>query len=200
VNDTKSLDRHISPVLFYFLLLTAFCGLGSVAPACQATTQSDDVWLLVDTRTLTLKVMEGPTVKRTFENIAIGSNGASREKQMMDEKTPLGDFRISWIKANSRFHLFLAIDYPNMEYARWAFEEGRISYGEYHALREAWKAGNPPPQNTSLGGYLGIHGVGAGNSEVHTKFNWTNGCVAVTNEQIDELTRWVGVGTRVSIR
>jgi lipoprotein-anchoring transpeptidase ErfK/SrfK len=36
--------------------------------------------------------------------------------------------------------------------------------------------------------------------EVHNRFNWTNGCIALTNEQIDELAGWAVVGTRISIR
>jgi lipoprotein-anchoring transpeptidase ErfK/SrfK len=36
--------------------------------------------------------------------------------------------------------------------------------------------------------------------EVHNRFNWTNGCIALTNDQVDELAGWVNVGTKVRIR
>ena len=162
--------------------------------------QAEGVWILIDTGALTLSVMEGDSALRTFENIAIGSNGATLDKRTMDEKTPLGDFRINAVKYNSRFHLFLAIDYPTMEHARRALEDGRISHEEYQALQAAWKRGEPPPQNTGLGGLIGIHGIGEGDMEIHSRFNWTNGCVAITNEEIDELAGLVGIGTRVTIR
>jgi L,D-peptidoglycan transpeptidase YkuD (ErfK/YbiS/YcfS/YnhG family) len=51
-----------------------------------------------------------------------------------------------------------------------------------------------------LGGSIGIHGVGAGNRRIHEDFNWTEGCVALTNEQIDDLDRYIHIGTRVVIR
>ena len=47
---------------------------------------------------------------------------------------------------------------------------------------------------------IGIHGIGDGDRGVHRDFNWTNGCVALTNEEIDELLRWVKIGTPVEIR
>jgi murein L,D-transpeptidase YafK len=172
----------------------------AISPACRAMAQAAGIWILIDTGALTLSVMQGDTPVRTFENIAIGSNGATLEKRTMDEKTPLGDFRINAVKYKSRFHLFFAIDYPTMEHARRALEDGRISHEEYRALQAAWKRGEPPPQNTALGGLIGIHGIGEGDMEIHSRFNWTNGCVAITNAEIDELAELVGIGTRVTIR
>jgi L,D-peptidoglycan transpeptidase YkuD (ErfK/YbiS/YcfS/YnhG family) len=57
-----------------------------------------------------------------------------------------------------------------------------------------------PPQNTILGGAIGIHGIGNGDPEIHKRFHWTEGCVAVTNEQIERLAELVDIGTRVVIR
>ena len=65
---------------------------------------------------------------------------------------------------------------------------------------DAIKNGRTPPQNTPLGGHIGIHGVGAGDPRIHTNFNWTNGCVALTNEQVTRLAALIKVGTRVEIR
>lgn len=197
-NKTRRQQRltMLASVLVLAGLLTA----GGFSPFPTAMAQSDDVWLLVDTRALTLSIMMGDTVLQTYENIAIGSNGATAEKRVMDEKTPLGDFQISDVKTSARFQLFLPFDYPNLEHTRRAMKDGRISAEEYRALSKAWKNGEPPPQDTGLGGHLGIHGVGLGNVEIHNRFNWTNGCIAVTNEQVEELARWVDVGTRVSIR
>jgi murein L,D-transpeptidase YafK len=195
------MPRTKRPAIFLFALILCIISMHlTVSPTCKAAAQADDAWILIDTGALTLSVMQGEIPLRVFENIAIGSNGATWEKRTMDEKTPLGDFRISAVKYNSRFHLFLAIDYPTMEHARRAVENGRISPAEYQALKTAWARGETPPQNTGLGGFIGIHGVGEGDMEVHSRFNWTNGCVAVTNEEIDELARLVSIGTRVTIR
>ena len=170
------------------------------APLCNALADSNEVWVLVDTRQLTLAVMQGDDVLRKFDNIAIGSNGPTRSKLVSDETTPLGDFRISGINPRSRYHLFLALDYPTMDVARKALEDGRIGPQEYIEISNAWLRGQPPPQTTRLGGYLGIHGLGEGSAEIHGSINWTDGCIAVTNEEIDELAHLVGVGTRVSVR
>lgn len=189
------------PALFlYAILLAGFVTLGSLSTPGNAMAQPSDVWLLVDTGALTLSVMQGESALHTYENIAIGSNGPTREKRVLDEKTPLGDFKINAIRASDHFHLFMSINYPNMENAQRALENGRISSKEYQAVSAAWRKGVMPPQNTSLGGHLGIHGVGAGSEEIHNNVNWTDGCIAVTNEQVEELAGWVRIGTRVTIR
>lgn len=186
---------------FLHLLLALFLSLQVVSvQSSAADATADEVWLLVDTENLTISVMRGRALLYKYDNIAIGSNGPSVARRVSDQTTPLGEFRISGINPRSRFHLFMAIDYPTMEHARGALADGRISPDEYLAVSNAWLGGEPPPQDTRLGGYLGIHGVGDGNTEIHGLVNWTDGCIAVTNEQMDELARWVGVGTRVSVR
>jgi murein L,D-transpeptidase YafK len=144
--------------------------------------------------------MEGESTLLTYDNIAIGSNGPTREKRVGDEKTPLGEFKIDGIRTSDHFHLFLSINYPNMDNARRALKNGSMRAKEYQAVSEAWRTGTTPPQDTSLGGHLGIHGIGAGSLEIHNNVNWTDGCIALTNEQVEELADWVRVGTRVSVR
>ena len=57
-----------------------------------------------------------------------------------------------------------------------------------------------PPQNTPLGGQIGIHGLGHANEKIHQVFDWTHGCIALTNPQIDQLSQWVDTGTVVKIK
>ena len=197
------LTPFIRPTIFlYAFLLASFFAPGSLSSLghAMAVAQSGDIWLLIDTRALTLTVMEGENTLRTYENIAIGSNGTTQEKRVRDEKTPLGEFNINAVRASDHFNLFLSINFPNMEHAQLALKNGHISSREYQAVSTAWRDGDSPPQNTRLGGYLGIHGVGLGNVEIHNNVNWTDGCIAVTNEQVEELAGWVQVGTRVTIR
>ncbi|MCB1676135.1 MAG: L,D-transpeptidase [Halioglobus sp.] len=160
----------------------------------------DGVHLIVDTRALTLSVMRGQELLFRLENIAIGSNGPTRSKRSQDEKTPLGEFHINGIRSSERYHLFLSIDYPTMDDARRALRDERISAQEYQRLQKAWASGRTPSQTTALGGHLGIHGIGSGSIEIHRDFNWTNGCIAVTNEEIEVLAALVSPGTPVSIR
>jgi lipoprotein-anchoring transpeptidase ErfK/SrfK len=175
-----------------------FIALAALAATVQA--QSSATWVLVDTSTLTLSVMRGNEVLTTFDNISIGSNGTTRTKRVADERTPLGDYRIREIRDSERFHRFLALDYPTLADAEHAVADGRIDEVVLERVRHAWQLGETPPQDTPLGGHLGLHGIGGGSPEIHANFNWTNGCIALTNEQIDALIGQVSVGTRVRIR
>jgi len=159
-----------------------------------------EVRLVVDTREATLTVLEEGAVIHAFENIAIGRFGTTRYKKMGDNRTPLGTWRIGWITRNTRYHRFLGIDYPDMQTASRALFDGTIDFSLWERVRRDVESGRTPSQKTPLGGYLGIHGVGQGDLEVHRQFNWTNGCIALTNEQIDRLAEWVSVGTEVEIR
>lgn len=158
-----------------------------------------DAWVSIDTQRSTLSVMRGDRVVATFPDISIGRGGVSRERRVGDQSTPLGEFQVVKIREASYFHRFFIIDYPNEERATVALRNGEIDESTFRAIRVAVRSGRLPPQGTALGGNLGIHGLGRGDPRLHEAFNWTLGCIALTNEQIDQLTRWVHVGTRVVI-
>jgi len=174
-------------------------GLLVLLPAVFEVTAAG-VRIYIDTDKRTLQVLEGDRVVATFNEIAIGRYGKTYFKTRGDNKTPLGNFRIGWIGKESRYHRFLGLTYPDMEAADRALVDGRIEEAQWQEIRHAVQAGKTPPQQTSLGGNIGIHGVGSGNLEVHREYNWTNGCVALTNEQIDILVQWAKIGTPVEIR
>ena len=158
-------------------------------------------WLLVDTKADQLKIMRGNRPVEVFSKVALGSSGAGMKYRRGDNKTPVGVFRVGWINDHSRFRRFIGLDYPNIDYAERALRERRIDRSTYEQIRSAWANGHTPPQNTPLGGQIGIHGVGAGDPQVHNAgINWTSGCVALDNRQIDSLRPWVKVGMRVEIR
>ena len=117
-----------------------------------------------------------------------------------DATTPLGTFHVAWINRHSRFDTFYGLDYPSAPIAQSAFAEGSISQAELNAILQALRHHRTPPQNTPLGGELGIHGLGRGTPDVQQTVNWTDGCVALTNRQIRSLGRWIHLGTRVVIR
>jgi murein L,D-transpeptidase YafK len=158
-------------------------------------------WLLIDTKADKLMVMRDTQPIEVFHQIAVGSSGAGFKYRRGDNKTPLGVFRVGWINDHSRFKKFIGLDYPNPDYAERALRERRIDHWTYERIRSAWIGGLTPPQDTPLGGQIGIHGVGAGNPRVHEAgIDWTSGCVALDNWQIDALRPWVKVGMRVEIR
>ena len=179
------------------LLLIGVLGLMVVSSSLQA---NDAIWIDVDTQEHTLSVMQGKKIQMVFQNVSIGRYGTTRTKITKDDKTPLGTFKISWINEKSRFHRFFGLDYPNLENAKQAYLENKISHENWLAILDAKMMGKTPPQNTPLGGHIGIHGVGKGNPEIHHSYNWTNGCIALTNQQIDQLSRWITTGTVVNIR
>ena len=158
-------------------------------------------WILVDTQALTLTVLSSKShVLVRFQNISIGSGGAAKSHRRGDETTPLGVFHVSWIDRQSRFGTFYGLDYPSVSIALRAYVEGDISEAEFDAIVHALRHHRTPPQDTPLGGQLGIHGLGRGDPDIQQAVNWTDGCVALTNKQIRQLSRWIHVGTRVDIR
>lgn len=156
-------------------------------------------WLLVDTEQRTLSVMEGEQPLRSFENISIGRDGAARTRLLGGQQTPLGTYRISSLREKTRYHRFFGINYPSLQDALRARRAGLISDADLAAIRSAQERGREPPFSTALGGNIGIHGLGEGDSDIHEDFNWTDGCIALTNDQADELAAWVSVGMTVVI-
>lgn len=184
--------RRLGAVLLAGLLL----GLAAVAAAAP----DGERWLLVDTRALTLSVMDGERPQLTLHNLAIGRYGATRDKRRGDNLTPLGLFRIARIARDTAFHRFIGLDYPDVAHAYRALVAGVITRDTYRAIAAAHRRGRLPPQNTALGGHVGIHGLGQGDPQLHQNVNWTQGCVALSNEQIDTLMSWLHIGMKVEIR
>lgn len=178
------------------LLVLALMGAPAISWA-----NAQQPWILVDTQTFTLTVFSARNhVLARFHNIAIGSGGTADIHRRGDQTTPQGVFHVSWIDSQSRFGTFYGLDYPSVSIARRAFAEGFINRAEFDAIIEALHQHRTPPQDTPLGGRLGIHGIGSGNPGIHQAVNWTDGCVALTNPEIRQLSRWVRIGTRVVIR
>jgi murein L,D-transpeptidase YafK len=174
-------------------------GFLSIVLLCSSVS-ADGPWVDIDTASHTLYLMGGEKVVQTFAKIAIGKNGVTADKTVSDGKTPLGSYKIRWINDESRFHLFFGLDYPTPKHAATAFMSDRISAAELEAIYAAHERGEEPSGSTDLGGAIGIHGVGHGDLRIHQNFDWTDGCVALTNEQIDELAGKIGLGTVVLVR
>jgi murein L,D-transpeptidase YafK len=168
--------------------------------ACPVFADAQDVWLLVETAPRVLKVMQGDAELDVFPRVAIGLHGAAADKARGDKKTPLGEYRIGWVNENSKFHRFLGLTYPNTDNAKRAYREGMIGEETARSIMRAEMDEGIPPQDTLLGGQIGIHGLGAADREIHQAFDWTSGCIALTNEEIDRLSKWVRKGTLVVIR
>lgn len=189
--------KQNSFILYLVILLIGLLGLSVIPNSVRA---DNGVWIDVDTSTHTLSVMQGNVIQTVFKNVAIGRYGTTWSKMTKDDKTPLGRFRVGWINENSRYYRFFGLNYPNLDTAKRALDENRITEETWLSILEAKSMGKTPPQNTPLGGHIGIHGIGRGDQEIHHEYNWTNGCIALTNEQIDRLGKWIKPGILVNIR
>jgi len=157
-------------------------------------------WVLVDTATSTVSVQRDKHTLLRLRNASLGRGGVAPLHLNGDGSTPLGSFHIIGINYNSRYGLFFALDYPTDAQAALGYLQGVINVSVLHQIEQARATGQLPPQDTPLGGNIGIHGLGTGSLWVHRRFNWTNGCIALTNGQIEKLAPWLEIGTRVVIQ
>lgn len=138
-----------------------------------------------------LLVLEDDILIRDYP-IALGFAPVGNKRMRGDGRTPEGEFFVCLKNPNSKYDKALLLSYPGQEHAREAFLSGLLSYGEYRTIIEAHENREPPPQETFLGGDICIHGGGA-----HK--DWTEGCVALYNFDMNELFEIVTTGTPVFI-
>lgn len=120
------------------------------------------------------------------------------KREQGDHRMPEGDYVIAGPARTSRFHLFIPIDYPGRADAKLALAEQRIDRSAYDAITHAHAKGRMPPQDTPLGGMLGIHGEGV-RWRGDLALNWTEGCIAVTDRAVEQLARLARRGTPIRI-
>ncbi|MDW7748649.1 L,D-transpeptidase [Halomonas sp.] len=159
-----------------------------------------ELWVLVEDQEVALSVYRGNRLVERFEPISLGRGGAKPQRKRGDRATPLGEFRVNRFNRRSKFHIFIGLDYPTPTHARMALEAGVYSQQDYDDYFFYYRRHGYPPQDTVLGGFIGIHGVGEGDPDIHQRFHWTDGCVAVTDPQVERLSSLIDIGTRVVIR
>ncbi len=147
--------------------------------------------LVVKKKERKLKVFDGKKLVKSY-TIVLGFTPVGDKKIEGDGKTPEGEFYIFTKNASSRFFLSLGVSYPAIDDAARGLKENLISRDEHDTILEAVKNKQMPPQKTKLGGEIYIHGGG-------TITDWTDGCVALRNEEMKELFDAIPVGTSVRI-
>ena len=160
-------------LLIVAALLAAGAGTGKNV---AAPPKADRIVIVKSIRIMTL-VREGKILK-TYK-VALGGQPVGKKEREGDHKTPEGDYLIDLKNSESRFHLSLHISYPDT------------------ADRE-----NARKLHLHPGGSIMIHGLPAMFAWVgalHRQADWTDGCVAVTNVEIEEIWKMVDVGTPVKI-
>jgi lipoprotein-anchoring transpeptidase ErfK/SrfK len=103
-----------------------------------------------------------------------------------DKRTPEGTFKIISKRPHEKWNKMLMLDYPTKE--------------SWEKFKER-KAKGLIPKSAKIGGGIALHGTWPNDNIVVDDYtNWTNGCVSLKNEHLDELAQWITVGTKVTIR
>ncbi|MEW6533511.1 MAG: L,D-transpeptidase family protein [Thermodesulfobacteriota bacterium] len=138
--------------------------------------------------------------------VCLGMNPEGPKKITGDQRTPEGEYFICLKSEASSFHRFLGISYPGERDAQAAFEQGMISLDTRDSILQPLREGRQPPWNTKLGGWVGIHGYPTDNYRklwitlLYPKpHNWTDGCIALWDFEIDQIFPKVSLGTPVTI-
>lgn len=133
---------------------------------------------------------EGKLIKSY--TIVLGFAPEGDKEKEGDGKTPEGEFYLFTKNRASRFHLSLGVSYPSKEDAKRGLDARIISKAEHGRILRAIDSKKTPPQKTALGGEIYIHGGGITG-------DWTLGCIAMKNEDIEELFNVLPVGIKIMI-
>jgi len=169
--NTASL-RLISVLACLLVLTRAVCLTQQPAPI-----QADSILILKKDHVMEL--LSNGRVIRTYK-VALGRGGLAPKQKEGDARTPEGRYIVDSRNASSAYHKALHVSYPNAD-----------------DRKRAAKLGVSP------GGAVMIHGLPNGKGWVggaHRLYDWTLGCIAVTDDEIDEIWTLVPVGTPVEIR
>ena len=147
--------------------------------------------ILINKTKRRLEFYRGKELVRAYD-IGLGFSPNGDKVKEGDGKTPEGKYAIVVKNPKSKFYLSLGLNYPNRDDATGALMDGRITLEQFNAIDHALSNGKPPPWDTPLGGEIFIHGHGA-----HA--DWTRGCIALRDADVQELYAMVEIGTEVVI-
>jgi len=167
-------------LVIFCLGIAAILGLNfsTASKTIPLTNKSPITRILVEKEARKLHVFAGDTLLKTYE-IALGFFPEGHKEVEGDGKTPEGIYKIESKNPNSAYFLNLGVSYPN--------EADRA-----HAAR----LGKSP------GGDIKIHGLPNGSGAIgkaHLLRDWTQGCIALTNPEMQELYDSVPIGTEIEI-
>jgi murein L,D-transpeptidase YafK len=163
--------------LIVFLFATSLFGRARPDVTGAGTERVDSILILKKQHVMEL--LAGGKVIRTYK-VALGQGGLAPKEREGDGRTPEGLYMIDAKYEHSAYHKALHVSYPTSEDRRRAAK-----------LR------------VSPGGAIMIHGLPNGEGWIggaHRLHDWTWGCIAVTDQEIDEIWKLVPVGTPVEIK
>ena len=157
--------------------LVLFLGFLFFVPCLAASEVIDSVLVIKSERKMYL-VSKGSQIKEY--DVVFGGNPEGHKQQEGDERTPEGKYLLDYKKDDSSYYKAIHVSYPNNT-----------------DKAEAKNKGVDP------GGLIMIHGQPNGFgwlSWLTQSYDWTNGCIAVTNSEMDEIWQFVKVGTPIEIK
>jgi lipoprotein-anchoring transpeptidase ErfK/SrfK len=118
--------------------------------------------------------------------VVFGNNSLDDKKMEGDRNTPEGNFKIANKRVHEKWDRYMGLDYPTSE-----------SLAKFNQRKQRGEI----PRSASPGGGVGIHGTWPHEDFVIDRYkNWTNGCIALKNEDVEDIYSYVPVGTPVSIQ
>jgi murein L,D-transpeptidase YafK len=151
----------------------------TIITSCNAFAieKADRVEVVKSTKTLSL--FKGDNLIERY-SVVFGGNPVGPKQQDGDKRTPEGVYVLDFKKADSAFHKAIHISYPNE-----------------HDVEYSRKRGVSP------GGAIMVHGQKNGfgwASFLTQQFNWTNGCIALSNKNMESVWEAVDAGTLIEIK
>ncbi len=150
----------------------------------------------------TLTLYKGDQPVKTYRAVFGKGYQDGDKRREGDKRTPEGDYYICTMNGSKRFYKFLGLSYPDLKHAELGLQALLITPEQFAMIKKAMDERQPPPWDTPLGGAVGIHGrmhASAVASNTLASINWTDGCIALDNADIDEIYSVVAVGTPVTI-
>lgn len=183
LSDWRQMPSPAKSVLLAFSLagLLGLTGCANKPPVTSgpATGAVQQVVVKKSARQIELRNQRGEAVK-TYR-VALGGSPDGHKYREGDQRTPVGDYVLNWRKPNSQFYKAIHISYPN---AQDRLNSRRLGY-------------NP-------GGMIMLHGLpnyiqSENMRRLYVNRDWTHGCIAVQNHEMDEIWKLVPDGTPIRI-
>ncbi len=162
----------------------------------------DDPVIYINRSTYTVNLYQDTIFIKSYR-ASFGKNVSVPKTKANDFATPVGEYKICSIDTSHVYYKFLKLNYPNLIDDSEGLRKGLITQKEFDQLSFEYYYAECPTLKTELGGNIGIHGIGRMNyifKNLPFVFNWTDGSIAVSNEDIDEICTVVKKGTKVVIK
>ncbi len=192
----------VSGVIIYGIVLKLREVPLNEAMASKGFRELNQVNILVDRKTYTLSLYEDTVFIKSYR-VSFGRNLNDKKKLSEDGATPVGTYKICNISQNYVYHKFLKLNYPNLEDASEALRKSLITQKQFNQIKFEFYYEECVNGNTILGGDIGIHGIGRLNpifKNLPFVYNWTDGSIALSNEDLDEILTVTKQGTQVVIK